>query len=453
MLEKLPYSQEIQIEYIHDGDDIMKNLFIEDLSKIPIGNEVDIKGWIKNLRTHREYVFLDLVDSTGKIQVIFDRKYIEGLKLSNESSVDVIGKLSENRNGMIELKGSKIDIIGNIDIPLYPPPRTNFKVLGYTDLVLDKRHLMLRNPKIMSILRFRHNFIKTLHNYFDKNGFVEINAPILTQIPLYEEHTAFKLDFFGTDVFLTQCVAFYLEAAVHAFEKVYNIGPSFRAEESKGRRHLAEYWHVKTEIAWANLNDIIQFTEELIYSIVKNLVENSEEELKNLKVEIDTDALQPPYERISYDEALGILKNKGISLEWGRSLGADEEKMLSENFDSPFWVSGMPKTIEPFPYVIDEKTPHVTKTADLLVPNGYGEILGVAEKIWRYDQLIERMREKGINPTSEKYRWYLELRQYGSVPHSGLGMGVERTIRWLLKLPHVRDAIPFPRMFQRKPYP
>lgn len=419
---------------------------------MPSGTEVNVKGWIKNLRKHKKYLFIDLVDSTGKIQVVLDKKNVKGLKLLRESSVCVHGMLTK-RNRTIELKSSKVDVVGGVNILQHPLPRSSSNIFKYTSQILSKRHLVLRNPKFMAIFKFRHNFLRSLHNFFDKKGFIEINAPVLTQIPLYDKPTAFKIDFFGTEVFLTQCVAFYLEAAVHAFEKVYNIGPSFRAEASKGRRHLAEYWHVKAEIAWADLKDIMRFTEKMLYSIGKKLAEISAEEFETLKVKIDVDMLKPPYERISYDEALEILKTKKKFLKWGRSLGADEEKVLSEDFNAPFWVLGIPKNIEPFPYVIDEKNPRITKVADLVAPNGYGELLGVAEKIWKYDQLVERMREKGIDPATKKYKWYLELRQYGSVPHSGLGMGVERTIRWLLKLSHVRDAIPFPRMFQRRPYP
>ena len=305
----------------------------------------------------------------------------------------------------------------------------------------------------MAVMKIRHNLIGIIHSWFRKKNFIEIHAPILTQVPLYEDHTAFSLDFFGKTVFLTQCVAFYLEAAIFAFERVYNIGPTFRSEKSKGRRHLAEYWHVKAELAFSSLEDMIKFTEEMIFDISEELLRKSKEELKLLDVVILVDKLKPPYPKITYDEAITQLVQRGVKFQWSKSLGDDEEKVLSENFKTPFWVIGLPKDVEPFPYVIDSSSPKITRTADLLAPEGYGELLGVNEKIYKKEELIKRMKEKDKWRQIERYQWYLELRDFGCVPHTGFGMGIERFIRWLLKLPHVRDAIPFPRLYPRIPLP
>ncbi|MBU2589430.1 MAG: asparagine--tRNA ligase [Nanoarchaeota archaeon] len=430
----------------------MKKLFIKDIKNLK--KEFEILGWIKSKRKHKDITFLDLVDSTGEIQVLLKegltKNFKGNQKISLEAAVKINGKI---KNKILEAK--EVKILADSKLNLSPNPRSDFDILDkkYVDFVLTNRHLYLRNPKLMAIMRIRNHFFYILRNWFNSKGIIEFTAPILTQIPLYEEKTAFQTNYFGKNIFLTQCVAFYLEAAVLAFEKVYNIGPSFRAEQSSTKRHLSEYWHVKVELAWANHEEMVNFSEEMIDYLLKNLTKECSADLKFLGVKRNIKKMKIPYPRITYDEALKKLKEKGVKLKWGKSLGADEESILSEDYESPFWVFGIPKEIEPFPYELNEKNKKVTKVADLLLPKGYGELLGTAEKICNKEKMISRMKEEGVWCKKERYDWYVQLRDSGCVIHSGLGMGVERFLRWFVLSEHVRDTIPFPRLFRRTPKP
>jgi len=443
----------------------MKSLYVDDvLKKIEENKKVELLGWIKSKRDLGNTVFLDVTDSSGSIQVIIKKDvltpemFLEIKKAHVESVVKVSGIVVTNlsRNTK-EISAKDFEVISPATLNVSPHPRKDFDIFNpkYTDLILSDRHLFLRNEKIMAILKFKCNFINIIHEWFKKQDFTHIDAPILTQALLYDDKSAFKIDFFGTELFLTQCVAFYLEAAINAFEKVYNLTPSFRAEHSRSTRHLAEFWHLKAEIAFANFNDMLKFSEKTFYYIIKNSIEKNKKELKTLNVSIDIDKLKPPYPKITYDKAIDILQSKGSKIEWGKSLGADEEKILSYEFEVPFFVTGLPSSVEPFPFAADPLNLKITKTADLITPDGYFEVLGIAEKIHKPDELLRRMKEVGKATKSliERYKWYIELRNYGCAPHSGLGMGIERVIRWMLKLPHVRDVISFPRLYGRLPYP
>lgn len=441
----------------------MKKLFIKDiLRKGKKGQKVEILGWVQIARKYKKVIFLGIIDSTGYIQVVINKKrktlrlFTKAKKVKPESSVKIIGTFRLHASNGPEIDVKEIEVIGGVDLVLTPRPHADFNIFNpkFTDLTLKNRHLYLRNQKFMAIMKARCKFFDFVHKWFKRCGFIEIHTPILTQIPLYEHNTAFSLDFFDKRVFLTQCSAFYLESAVHAFEKVYNIGPSFRAEESKSRRHLAEYWHLKTEIAFADLEDIISFAEKTVVNLVKGVAKGCKEELKTLEVELDLKSIDSlPYPRITYKEATQMLEKGSNGFKDGYSLGADEIELISKKFNTPFWITGLPRNIEPFPYVVDLDDPTVTRTADLIAPGATGgELLGVAEKIWNRKELRSRLKEKG-KKLKDGYRWYYELRKVGSVPHAGMGMGIERTIRWLLQLGHVRDAIPFPRLFRRAPYP
>jgi asparaginyl-tRNA synthetase len=441
----------------------MKNVFISDIKKLKNGSKIDISGWIKSKRDIGSSVFIDLEDSTDYIQIVIkkdsmgDKKFQAIKKIAPESSIRVVGILKEMKNRMKEIEAENINIIGLTKISLTPHPRSNFNIFDkkYVDITLEKRHLYLRNKKMMAVLKFKSNFLYSIHEWFHKKEFVFIDAPVITQALLYDDKTAFSFDFFGTKMFLSQCAAFQLEAAVHGFEKVYNITPSFRAEKSRTNRHLAEYWHLKAEIAFANLNDMIKFAEDALYNTLKSTLEKSEKELKILNVSFDIDKIKPPFQKMTYSEALDLLHSKGNKMKWGASLGADEEKILSQNTEKPMFIVGIPCSAEAFPFSKDPNNKDITRTADLIPPECYGEILGVAEKICTVDELLERMKEKGKNTEDQikRYKWYLELRDYGHVPHGGLGMGIERVVRWVLKLPHVRNAISFPRTYGRIPYP
>lgn len=439
----------------------MKNRTIIDvLENAKVGQQVELLGWVKSKRAHRDLLFIDLVDSTGTIQVVITKDagttFSEAEAIAPESSIMVKGEVRQGDGVRIsEISAQEIQLIGGVSITLSPRPRESFDVFDprYTDLTLGKRHLYIRNEKLRAALKVRHTFFGIVHNWFRKSGFVEVHGPVIGQAPLYDDKSAFSLDFFGHEVFLNQCVAFYLESAVQAFEKVYNIGPSFRAEESKSRRHLAEYWHIKAEIAFADFEDVINVAEELTAHIVRTLATESIEEFGIIGSTVDATQLgRIPYPRITYEEAIHMLRSDGVNSEFGESFGTSETTQLCQHFNTPFWITGIPRTIEPFPYVVDPADSRITKTADLIATGGYGELLGIAEKIYQSGPLEERMKEKGKD-RDERYRWYTELNRLGNVPHSGFGMGAERTLAWLMQLSHVRDAIPFPRLFNRSPYP
>ncbi len=441
----------------------MKKLFIKDVvsdsSQLPKGASVELLGWIKSKRCHKNLVFFDICDSSGEIQVVVDGKFfseidfkfIAGLK--NESAVAISGLL-EFGTKRKELHAVSIDLICGSDLELSPSPRSDFDIFDeqYTNLVLKYRHLYIRNPKIMAILKFRNLLKEVIREWFEKNDFVDFDAPILVPAPLYAGSTAIGVSVHGDDVYLSQCAGFYLEAAVHAFERVYNMGPSFRGEESRSKRHLIEYWHIKAELAWGNREDIIAIVESLFDHVSRELEKRAGDLMAAIGRDICLDGLKQPFPRISYREAIEILQKGGMEIEFGTSLGSSEEEILSKNFNSPFWIVGIPRSIEPFPYCIDPEDQELTLVADLIANNGYGELLGVAEKISDYGMLMTRMAEK--NKDSEAvYDFVKDVHRVGSVPHIAFGMGLERMMRWLLNIPHVRDCIPFPRVVRRSIMP
>ncbi len=437
----------------------MKTLYIKDIKALENGAEIKLSAWVKEKRSHRKVAFLDVVDSTGLIQVVGSVENI-GIetfdlfsKVNYEAAIEIEGFVVEGK-GVKEIEVKKFKIIGETTKQFSPRPRSDFDIFdsSLTDHLLRNRHVYIRNPKIMAILKFRHILMNHTRNWFNQNDFTEIDAPILTPIPLYEDGSAMKINVHNEEVFLTQCVGYYLEAAVHAFERVYNMGPSFRGEESRSKRHLMEYWHIKAELTFGDREDIISLVEDIISYLTKKCAEDGKEVFEALGIEMCLDGLKTPYERITYEESIVYLKKKGVDIDYGKGLGSTEEEILSELFDGPFWIVGVPRCIEPFPYCIDPGDNRVTMVADLIASNGYGELLGVAEKISDFDMLCERMNEKDKLEDS-RYDWVREVHQVGCVPHIAFGMGVERLIRWLLNIPHVRDAMPFPRIFRRRVYP
>lgn len=458
----------------------MKSIYVKDLlrgSKRE-GTSVTLLCWVKARRDLGQIVFLDLCDSTGVIQAVSNgestptsvgtafvqapvgvgghpeqllTKPMELVKtVPLESAVKATGVMQRGPKGM-EIYLTGIEVIGVANSGFSPRPHANFDIFDQrlVDHLLTNRHLYIRNEKAAAILRYRHLLMKSVHDWFSEKGFVEITAPVLTPTPLYEDGTAMSLCVHDERTFLTQCVGFYLESAVHSFEKVYNMGPSFRAEESRSKRHLMEYWHIKAELAWVDLEDLIGLVEDLISHLVQFSQEKCLHIFETLGTSLSTEGMQMPFPRIRYSDAVERLHHLGMHFEFGTSLGSTEEEALSQQFATPFWVVGIPRSIEPFPYVIDKTDPRVTRTADLIASRGYGELLGIAEKIHTLEELDERMIEKG-KAGDPRYEWLRQLRQSGCVPHGGFGMGVERCIRWLLDIPHVRDAMPFPRIFRRK---
>lgn len=437
----------------------MKELFITDLTSMENGSEIALLGWISGKRRHGNVVFLDVADSTGWVQVVASKADagVEAFelfkKVNLEAAVEVIGRVSKN-GSKPEILAKSISVVGDAIKQMTPRPRSDFDIFDptLTDQMLKNRHMYIRNPKIMAILKFRHILMSHMRDWFNKNRFIEIDAPILTPVPLYDDGSAMSVNVHGENIFLTQCVGYYLEAAVHAFERVYNMGPSFRGEESRSKRHLMEYWHIKAELAFGNREDIMSLVENIISELTQRCHKDSQDVLGTLGTSMCLDGLKTPYARISYEDAVVYLQKEGIDIEYGKGLGSIEEEILSKMFDGPFWVVGIPRTIEPFPYCVDPSDCRVTMVADLIASNGYGELLGVAEKINDLCMLDERMQDKG-KLGDPRYEWIREVHQVGCVPHIAFGMGVERLIRWLLNITHVRDAIPFPRIFRRRVYP
>lgn len=437
----------------------MKKVYAVDLLHSPLGGTAIVfYGWVKTRRQHKHVVFLEVTDSTGTVQCVVEAgnkpAFELARRMSQETAVKITGVLADTgrANPPREIRVDNIEVIGVSTINVSPYPRGNIDIQDprLQEQLLDKRHFYLRNEKLAAILKFRHILTRIVHQWFHENGFIEIHAPVLTPTPLYDDRTAMAIKVHEQDVYLTQCVGFYLEQAVHALEKIYNIGPSFRAEESRSKRHLMEYWHIKAELAFVDFEDMTSIVERFIHDVSEQCIRKGRELANIIGTEVCSDGLKTPFPRIDYAEAVEWLKTQGSDIEFGKSLGSDEETLLSKRFgDTPFWVVSIPRSIEPFPYVIDTADIRRTKTADLIASRGFGELLGIAEKIHSLSMLDERLSEKG-KAGDARYEWLRELRQYGCVPHGGFGAGLERLIRWLLQIPHVRDTIPFHRAFGRR---
>ncbi len=424
---------------------MLKDFYIEDAVKLPEGTEVELLGWVRNKRTHGGLIFIDLRDRTGIIQVAVKRgvvpdscfELVEGLK--QESAIKVRGVVNRDPrapNG-VEIRCRSVEVMGASldDFPIKKGVKIRF--------ILDNRHLHIRSPRVAAIMKIRSSLMSAARSWLEKHGFIEVNCPSFITAAVEGGATLFKVDYFGKDVYLTQSSQFYQEAAIYSLEKVYSLQPSFRAELSRTRRHLTEFWHLEAEMAYAELEDMMKVVEELFYAMVLGVHNSSQGELDLLGVNVDPDVAKPPYPRIRYSEALEILQKKGFQIKWGDDFGADEERELSKEFEKPFYVTHWPKEAKAFYHLPDPAEPSVCRNADLLTPGGYGEVVGGGQRIHDYNQLLERIREEGLNPAD--YQWYLDLRKYGAVPHSGFGLGIERMLWWLLKLPHIRDACLFPR--------
>jgi len=443
----------------------MKREYVKDLLGGKPGSKAEAMGWLKSRRDSGGLVFLTLVDSTGEIQAVLSKNnsktgvFSHVLKIPLGSAIIVNGALKEGKNSKRELEAEDILVVGQASKQVCPRPRERFDIFSSecADHVLKHRALYLRNEKLAAVLKFKSNFIQELHSFFRKKEFTFVDAPILTKLLLYDDESAFQLDYGkGEKVFLSQCCTFQLEAAIHAFERVYNITPSFRAEHSRSSRHLREYYHLKAEVAWANLDDLVSLAEEMLSTVSRRTAKRSRAELKTLGVKPDSAILKPPFKRISYNRASEIIGKAGKDFKWGKSLGIGDEEILTKKFgNKPLWVYGIPCSAEAFPFAKDPENPEITRTCDLIASNGFGELLGTAEKITDKEELLERMAEKGKTTKKQmkRYQWYVDLREQGMPPHGGIGMGVERVIRFLLGIPHVRDTISFPRLVRRRPNP
>ncbi len=422
-----------------------RNAFSRDVFSMEDGKEVRLIGWIAFKREHKDKVFLQLRDRYGYIQLVVSQGSSTSLfektkNLNIESAVAVRGvvKSDVRAPGGKEVHVNEIHVVADADV--WPITK---EVLNAPDTMYDLRHLTMRGPRSRSILLVREGIILGSIEYFTKNGYVFITAPTFITAAVEGGATLFKLKYFDRYAYLTQSSQFYEEAAICVFEKVFVVQPSFRAEKSRTRKHLTEFLHIEAEAAFLTHDDIMDVEEELLKHIISYLNRNYEKEIKFLLNGSLLKEYEDPFPRIKYEEAISILQSKGVNIEWGEDFGSDEERILSKEFDTPFFVTHFPVNTRSFYHMNDPNNEKVTLSSDLMAPDGYGEITSGGQRIHKYEDLLRKIKEFGLNP--EDYQWYLDIRKYGMPPHSGFGMGVERVARWLLKLPHVRDATLFPR--------
>jgi asparaginyl-tRNA synthetase len=426
------------------------HIYIEDVAKHE-GQPVTLKGWLANRRSSGKIHFLQVRDGSGFIQAVMSKAAVgEDLfrrvdHLAHESAIVVNGAVRADARapGGYELDVTNIDVVAEAhDFPITP------KEHG-PEFLLDRRHLWIRSPRQQSILRVRHEVIDAVRDYFNSRGFILADTPIFTPSACEGTTTLFPVQYFeDTTAYLTQSGQLYNEANAMALGRVYCFGPTFRAEKSKTRRHLTEFWMVEPEVAYATLDDIIDLAEGLVVEVVARVLDKRRHELTAL--ERDTSKLQTvtrPFPRLSYDDAATLLKQKGLPFEWGGDFGSPDETALSENFDRPVAVYGYPSAIKAFYMKPHPQRPEVSLSVDFLAPEGYGEIIGGGERLDDYELLLKRIDEHQL--PREAFEWYLDLRRYGSVPHAGFGMGIERVVSWICGLEHLREAIPYPRMLYR----
>jgi len=417
------------------------------------GQEVILKGWLYNLRESGKLLFPIFRDGTGIIQGVVALKEnpeaFEALKgLTQESSVIVTGKIrSEPRApGGYEIGVTKIQIVQKVSEST--PFPIQLKEHG-VDFLLDHRHLWIRTPRQASILRIRAEAVRAARAFMDSQGYTLTDAPIFTPAACEGTSTLFEVNYFEDQkAYLTQSGQLYIEATAMALGKVYTFGPTFRAEKSKTRRHLTEFWMLEPEAAYVELDEAMDLGEGLVSAIVQSVLKNKSRELDTLKR--DTKKLQnvkPPFPRITYEEAIGILQKHGNPTKFGDDIGGDEETLISKAFDRPVLIHRYPAAIKAFYMQPDAQRPDLALAFDMIAPEGYGEIIGGSQRIHDYDLLVKRLREHNL--PEEPFQWYLDLRRYGSVPHSGFGLGLERTLAWICGTEHIREVIPFPRMIYR----
>jgi asparaginyl-tRNA synthetase len=416
-----------------------------------VGETVTIKGWLHNRRSSGKIHFLVVRDGTGFIQVVMGKNdvapetFAAADHLAQESSVIVTGSVREDKRakGGYELTATSLEVVGPAhDYPITP------KEHG-VDYLLDRRHLWIRSERQTAILRVRHEIIDAVRDFFNSRGFILADTPIFTPAACEGTTTLFPVQYFDdTTAFLTQSGQLYNEANAMALGKVYCFGPTFRAEKSKTRRHLTEFWMVEPEMAYADLDDVIELAEGLITAVVGRVLERRQTELKVL--ERDTaklEVVKAPFPRLHYDEAARILKEKGLPFEVGGDLGGTDETVLSEQFDRPVCITHYPAAVKAFYMKPDPTKPDRALCVDVLAPEGYGEIIGGGQRLDDYDLLVQRIKDHNLPP--EAFEWYLDLRRFGTVPHGGFGMGIERVVAWICGLEHVRETIPYPRMLYR----
>ncbi len=414
------------------------------------GKKVTIKGWVYNRRSSGKVTFWIFRDGSYDTQIVvlkerFKDDYKEYKKIPYESVVEVTGivRKQERAIGGWEVEAEEINIISK-PLEEYPIQKKSHGV----DFLLDIRHLWIRSRKQRAILKIRNTVFEAIEEFLRERDFVRIDAPIFTPSACEGTTNLFKVEYFDTEAYLSQSGQLYMEAAAASLGKVYCFGPAFRAEKSKTRRHLTEFWMVEPEMAFIDLEDNMKIQEEMVSYIVQKVLEKHIPELELLERDISKlENIKPPFPRISYSEAINLLKEKGFNVEWGEDFGGDEETAIAQEFDKPVFVHRYPTKCKAFYMKPDPENEEVVLCSDMLAPEGYGEIIGGGQRIDDYNLLLQRIKEHNL--PLEAMQWYLDLRKYGTFPHGGFGLGVERTVAWITGTRHVRECIPFPRTIYR----
>ena len=424
--------------------------YIEDIARHD-GRRVVIRGWLHARRSSGKIHFLTIRDGSGFLQAVMSKAAVDedtfrrADHLTQETSLIVSGTVRADSRapGGYELDAASLEVVGgSADYPVTP------KEHG-VDYLMDRRHLWIRSERQSAVLRVRAEVIAAVRSFFDDRGFILADTPIFTPAACEGTTTLFPVQYFdeGT-AYLTQSGQLYNEATAAAHGKVYCFGPTFRAEKSKTRRHLSEFWMVEPEVAFAKLDDVIELAEDLVVSVVTRVLERRQTELRRLDRDMSKlELVKKPFPRITYDDAVRMLNEKGQPFEWGGDFGAPDETLLAGSFDRPVAVTRYPSKVKAFYMEPDPQRPDVALCVDVLAPEGYGEIIGGSERIASYDLLLQRIREHDLPP--EAFEWYLDLRRYGTVPHGGFGMGIERVVTWICGLDHLREAIPYARTLNR----
>ncbi len=424
-------------------------IYIEEIGKFE-GKEVEIKGWLYNKRSSGKVRFLLIRDGTGIIQSVISegeakQEIFEAAdRITQESSVIIKGFVRQDKRapGGYEIVATDLKIIQLVrDYPITPKAHS-------VEFLLPIRHLWIRSKKQNAILRIRHTIIKAIRDFLDNRGFINADTPILTPAAVEGTTTLFPVDYYDETVYLTQSGQLYNEATAAALGKVYCFGPTFRAEKSKTRRHLTEFWMVEPEVAYLELDGLMDLEEDFVIYIVERVLEQRKEELKVFERDITKlENIKKPFPRITYKEAVDLIHKKEPEFKYGDDFGAPQETLLSESFDRPVMVHHYPAQCKAFYMKRDPKDESLSLSVDMLAPEGYGEIIGGGQREDDYETLVKRIRQYGL--PEDAYNWYLDLRKFGTCPHSGFGLGVERTVAWICGIAHVRETIPFPRMLEK----
>jgi asparaginyl-tRNA synthetase len=428
----------------------MEHVYIRDLAK-HVGEEVLLKGWVYNTRSSGKIRFVIVRDGSGYVQAVLSKADVSpevfelASEVTQESSVEVTGVVREDKRapGGYEILMSDLELVSRADnYPITPKEHGS-------SFLLDHRHLWLRSRKQAVIMKVRHHAISAIRDFFNERGFLNVDTPIFTPNACEGTSTLFETDYFGDKAYLTQSGQLYNEATAAAYGKVYCFGPTFRAEKSKTRRHLTEFWMVEPEMAFATLDDVMDLAEEFLEYIVTRCLETCAGELEKV-LERDVSRLEKvkrPFVRMHYDEAVKLLRNNGVDFEWGNDFGGGDETIISESSDKPVLVHRYPTVVKAFYMQPDPDDAKYSLSVDLLAPEGYGELIGGGERIHDLELLERRIEEHDL--PRRAFEWYLDLRRYGSVPHAGFGLGLERTVSYICGLKHLREAIPFPRLLNR----